>query len=922
MVISAISPASVLADDSTPPPPDGSVEATPEPVDLADASTEVDSTGGGVDVVITDELGQSVPLTSPEGENALLNGQPIWCPDGVTPDLGGDSCTASYGSVSDLLSSVSEDTQQDGTIYIQTEVAEVIVVADMSSADMAADMMQDDSAAGAGAVAGLTLQDANVVVLNEQGDIVPALSQDAVDAMLDGTSVWCPDGVSPDTGGDACTPAVDSLGIMASVLGANPSQEDGTIYVQATVDPSATPVDEAPLSDAETILPVEPTMNTEVMDVLVQGTDIAVLNEAGQEASLVDETILEEGVIHDPVWCPDGVTPTPGGNGCTISYASLGQLVSFLTTNQPSQNGTIWIEQGADASVSSIVINGSVATTWANYALTLQGGWNGASGNSSITGQTTFSQSISVTNWMNDVTLNDVTVQNTSGTGINVQTQGDIVLENVSSNGNAGDGAVLENCGLIYDTSDPDPGNWSWRCGGTGTSSVSVVGTNSFNNNGAASGGIGLDITTNGNIVLNNITANDNADDIVNYDAGMGLNVGTTSGSIVVTGQNTFINNGSLGAGFAIGSGTGNIQLENLTASGSSWNGVSVYNGGSGTVSVFGSNLFTDDRGDGIIVFSNGDIYAENISTNNTGGIHLETYNGSVVLIGTNYFNNTIYQGHVLFIQAAGDVYVEGVTSTNGDNGDGIKIGAGGNVTIVCSSSSNNSEYGLEVGFDDWWSGLPLYYPDTLTLNNVSFSNNGFGDYIANGGGTAVYNNPDSPCSDAPSGNDTLVKFVPSSSSPVYIVYLTGSSLEAPLALDCTLNDSTTLMLPFGNSASFACPIVGSVNLLQLENINGILPGGLPAGSEFISAMSTLLFGDGGAEIVTTDGVITISFVIPADLLDANLAILYWDGANWVDLSTTVLSDGKLVYNGGTKTVDGKFEASMNFTGVFVLVKK
>ncbi len=914
MAFSAFSPASVRADDFTPPPPETGSEATPEPaveaeqvpVEATEAPVTPEVTSDevisdGVDVVITDEQGESVPLTSPEGVDALLNGQPVWCPDGVTPDLGEGSCTASFGSISDLLTAVGDE-QEDGAIYIQTEVAEVVAVADMPSADLATEMLEESNAAGLGAVFGITLQDTSVVVLDEQGDVVPAMSEGAVDALLDGTSIWCPEGLTPETGGDACTQAVDSLGLMTSMLGVNPPQEEGTVFVQAVVDPSAVPVEDASLLEAGTELTVEPTMNSEVVDVLAQGIDVAVVDEQGQELSLVDETILETGVIQDPVWCPDGVTPTPGSNGCTISYASLGQLVSFLTTNQPTQNGTIWIEQGADASVSSIVINGSTATTWANYALTLQGGWSGASGNSSITGQTTFSQSISVINWLNDVTLNDLTVQNTSSTGIYVNTQGDIVLEDVSSNSNAWDGAVLIN---------------------SGTSSVSVIGTNSFNGNGTNGGGDGLFIFTNGDIELNNITANNNMEDPGSSMYGAGVNAETTNGSIAVTGQNTFNNNQSINAAFSVDSGSGNILLENLTASNGTSIGVGVYNGGSGSVSIFGSNTFTDLYGDGIIVYSYGDIYAENISTNNTGGIHLETHNGSVVLTGTSYFNNTIYQGHVLFIQVTNNVYVEGVTSTNGINGDGIKIGAGGDVTIVCSSSSNNSEYGLEVGFDDWVSGLPLYYPDTLTLNNVSFSNNAFGDYLVNGNGTTVYNNPGAPCAPSLAGEDTLATFMPSSPSHVSlnVINLTGPSLDAPLALDCTSNSGTMLVLPLGNFVSFDCPTTGNVNLFQLENINGILPGPLPDGSEFVSALSAVLLDAAGPRKLT-EAPVTISFVIPADMLEANLAILYWDGTAWVDLSTTVFTDGKLVYNPGTKTGDGRFEASMNFVGVFVLVKK
>jgi len=51
-----------------------------------------------------------------------------------------------------------------------------------------------------------------------------------------------------------------------------------------------------------------------------------------------------------------------------------------------------------------------------------------------------------------------------------------------------------------------------------------------------------------------------------------------------------------------------------------------------------------------------------------------------------------------------------------------------------------------------------------------------------------------------------------------------------------------------------------------------------------------------------------ISFLIPADMPDANLAIMYWNGGEWVEIA------------GGYKTADGRFEVSVNFTGSFMLV--
>jgi len=58
------------------------------------------------------------------------------------------------------------------------------------------------------------------------------------------------------------------------------------------------------------------------------------------------------------------------------------------------------------------------------------------------------------------------------------------------------------------------------------------------------------------------------------------------------------------------------------------------------------------------------------------------------------------------------------------------------------------------------------------------------------------------------------------------------------------------------------------------------------------------------------EGFITVSFVIPDNMEDADLAILFWDGSAWVEVT------------GGHNTGDGHFEASTNLTGTFVLVSQ
>lgn len=897
-------PTRVSADD-TPPTPDVEAESGAEFED-----TEVESDIPGVEVLITDEAGEIVPIDSLAGEEALLNGEPVWCPEDQTPMENGEGCTAPYGSIGDLLTDISDDTSgEDGTIYIQTTSAEVIEVSEMPSADVVVEIVQTDIETNLGVLVGGEVQpigDVDSVVSDPIDD--PLFSDESID-----TSCLTENGMD----GETCSEGAYQIVAEAVIVGEEISVEENQILEDQTdamvPDPAS---DDRNLTDP---MIEDPSVSSNEVDLAMGGIEVdPILNNteslvvpALEDPSTLSEALIpdeQEQVERDPIWCPDGSIPTPGSFGCTASFNTLGELVTYLMNHQPTQNGTIWIQEGDDASVGPIGINGAIASTWANYALTLNGGWSGIPGDSNIIGSTTFSRPIEIIGWQNDVSINDIIIQNTNGIGLLVEIDGDIALENVSSNGNFDYGAVLVNCEYT-----------KFGCAGGETNTVTLTGTNSFNDNGSTSWGAdGLFILSDSDIYLNNITANNNEMDFDDI-GGTGLYVSSTTGDIVLTGTNTFNGNTETGAQFSTGGG-GNIYLENLNVNTSMWNGVGVVLG-SGNAYVGGNNTFENTRGDAIIILSEGDIFASNINTNNTGGIHLETSNGSVSLTGSNYFNNTIYQGHVVFIQASNDVFVEGVTSVNGDNGDGVKIGAGGDVTINCTHSANNNQYGLEVGFDDWITGQPLYYPDTLTLNNVTFSNNASGDYLVNGSSTTVTVNPGFPCYQPSSYEDSLSDVVKPSNSnfqnplPLNVVSLVDTGLSTPLVLDCTQYSGFVLSLANGDSVSYPCPASGNVNLLRVNAGPGQLPDDLPPGLTFISGMTSSLTG-------STGGIIKTSFVIPADKLNSILTVLFWDGAALVDLSTAVFTDGKLVYNRGEKTANGTYQIETNFTGTFILVSR
>ena len=350
MVFSLLVPTRASADDVPPSEPGSQEESLPP---------EPASEGQGVDVVIIDEAGQTVQMSTPEGENALLNGQPVWCPDGSGLDEAG--CSGSYGSIGDLLVDVSSSNfSQDGTIYIQTTSAEAAGVAEMPSADQASDLLQESE----NAVVGIQVGDEMVDVV----DVDPNAQVTAV--------VTCVEGEASGVENADCSGSVVGAVAEAHIVDSDPSYA-------VNVDPAAELPAEAPVA-------VEVAPETE--EVLSEPTPSL---DAPVEVALNDEVApVEPAVIRDPVWCPGANAPTPGALGCTNSFATLGDLVTHLLLNEPAQDGTIWIEQGADLTGATVDLDGSATSGWEAYSLALQGGWDGISGSANTPGISSFANPI------------------------------------------------------------------------------------------------------------------------------------------------------------------------------------------------------------------------------------------------------------------------------------------------------------------------------------------------------------------------------------------------------------------------------------------------------------------------------------------------------------------------------------------------
>ncbi len=644
----------------------------------------------------------------------------------------------------------------------------------------------------------------------------------------------------------------------------------GPLATEVPVGTDIPPITEEVSSETLEQTESEPVIVAEILEQLPEDTQLIVVDENGSFLPLATLDAAEFVIENDPMWCPAG--QIPGDAGCTASYTTVTALIANLGSK--SGAGTIYFTP--TYSVNDAVFDHINANLSALTDLTIQGGWNGLTGNAfALSGASTFNGvGLTITNWNNAITIKNIKVIGANVSGIYVTTTGDIQVENVTSNGNKTDyGAYLDNC---------LSGN-NITCAGTG--SVTLTGTNIFNGNNR----IGLVVLSGGNISVNNVTANDNK-----IEGGAYLvNKGWGTGSITLTGTNIFNDNNWCGL---LAESSGDIRANNITANYNNSSGaclVAMGGFGTGSITLTGTNIFNDNNSNGLEAWADADINLNNVTANgnkNYNGAYLVGW-GSITLTGKNVFNGNNWSG--LEAHSNGDINLNNVTANDNKVYSGVLL-EGSSATFTQSLFCNNNQYGIDVLA---WSLA------SITLNNVSGGENGLGNL--NNGGAAIFNSAD--CT--PEGGDKKVLV-----NPRLSLQIAGSSAN----FDCSLFAGTTLILPNGNKVTFKCPISGSATLNSLANDG--LPDNLSKDVNFVSGLVAVQSPTGSDKAL--DGQVIVSFIIPESVQNANLAILYWDGGQWVDLKSASFQDGRAVINGGYVTGDGYFEAVTNFSGNFVLVTK
>ncbi|HUH97977.1 MAG TPA: right-handed parallel beta-helix repeat-containing protein, partial [Anaerolineales bacterium] len=340
-----------------------------------------------------------------------------------------------------------------------------------------------------------------------------------------------------------------------------------------------------------------------------------------------------------------------------------------------------------------------------------------ASGNTNGTGAAL--NNSSATSPMSVTLSGDNTFDNNYNAGLQIGSIGAVTVNDVTASGNdtphlGSYGVYIDNC--QYGTT---------ACTGKGT--VALTGTNIF----TANYGGGLYISSGGAIKASNLIASSNSH-------GFGANMDNSSAaspqSITLTGNNLFKYNYDTGLNV---SSKGQITLNNITASyNSAGEGAFIANYyGAGGVTLTGGNTFNGNYGSGLEVDSHGALALSNITANDNGliadsgfGVYLGNSGGTakpVTLSGLNTMDHNY--GNGLEVDSNGAVTLNSLTISDTVHGYGAYIDNCQWTPSACTGSGAVTLNGANAFNGNYVSGINISSNGAITLNNVTANGNGMG---------------------------------------------------------------------------------------------------------------------------------------------------------------------------------------------------
>jgi hypothetical protein len=189
-----------------------------------------------------------------------------------------------------------------------------------------------------------------------------------------------------------------------------------------------------------------------------------------------------------------------------------------------------------------------------------------------------------------------------TGKGVEITSLGPVSINSLTSSGNGNAGLFIENQDAF------------------GAQAVKLTGTNRFENN-----SYGFFITSKGTVTLNNMYASDNT----NYGGYVNNTYGTANLNVILTGTNTFSENGSSGLSVTT---DGSLTISNISADGNdTGDGLNV---SSATTVTISCGRFTNNGDDGLDITASGTVTLKGVISSGNVGLDLN-YAGTPVISRT-----------------------------------------------------------------------------------------------------------------------------------------------------------------------------------------------------------------------------------------------------------------------------------------------
>jgi len=251
---------------------------------------------------------------------------------------------------------------------------------------------------------------------------------------------------------------------------------------------------------------------------------------------------------------------------------------------------------------------------------------------------------------------------------------------------------------------------------------VTVSGVNVFSNNGLS----GLYIQSFGIVSIRSVTANGNN----GYGTLISNSTGLPPQAVKLTGLNKFDlnDNGLYVITAGVVTSTGGLSATNSTVG----FGAQIFNGsGDGTnVTLNGTNTFTGNRNDGLLVISEGAITINAITATGNGiagtsgyGVSLTNdgdpaHLSNITISGVNNFSGNYSGG--LYVKSQGAITLSSSTASSNTSGPGLQLD--NQATTEAKAITLSGTYTLN---NNAYEGLLLISHGAVTLNNITANGNG-----------------------------------------------------------------------------------------------------------------------------------------------------------------------------------------------------